>query len=915
LIFSSFTFLILFSCFYCYKNTLAQINMQDLTYNASSFGIKIKYPADWKANYSQSDPKADETTIVTISPKTNSNVTEGAVNVWVDNNPPTYDLVNYLQNELESSKKNIANYSFSGLSIKSTTLSGNPALSYSYKSKINGKEVNNFVVVTLINGKAYKITYFAQTEKFPVNIFSVDKIINSFVVVPYLLSSPAGVVGGRGPSSSNASIGTSVTNNSQISNNINIVNQLNSNKDNPSRVSDGSNAGSDTINNTTITNTTANPQSTGIAAQQANASSKMGLPNNQNITLPPPNLPVSTNNKPPIANADTSSQTVTERYIVLLNGSKSYDPDGDPITFSWRQIGGPAVKLDDTTISMPSFTAPNVSIDGKILFELTVKDDKGAKSSSLITVIDKHNVGIATSSNLSQSSQSQNNSSLINENSMNMTNSSTSATLESSFPQSNSSTPLDNLINGLKNLSSGANKALNTNSVPLNTSIDYPFLKQWGSFGTGDGQFNFPRGITVDSAGNVYVADTHNSRIQKFDSSGTFLAKWGSEGTGNGQFDYPNDIAVDSAGNVYVADTINDRIQKFDSSGTFLTKWGINGTGNGQFENPDSIAVDSAGNVYVADTINDRIQKFDSSGTFLAKWGSDNEQLVFPESIAVDSAGNVYTVDLKNQRIQKFDSSGTFLTKWNITDTDTSQFDNPGSIAVDSAGNVYVTDTGNQRIQKFDSSGTFLAMWGSSGTGDGQFQDPSGIDVGTYGNVYVTDGDNNRIQVFSSSATVMIPSNASMPLSEQTGGGGNMTGMNMTNISGGNMTMASSNASMPLSYNEQTGVGGNMTMMMGEKLLNYTNNAIIAFEDKKKSATFDNLQIMQQDLINANNAAGTSNQNNKLNIAKLLDNTNSAIKGLIDNKKSVVINNLKMLQEDLIIASGKQPIVIPDSNN
>ena len=70
-------------------------------------------------------------------------------------------------------------------------------------------------------------------------------------------------------------------------------------------------------------------------------------------------------------------------------------------------------------------------------------------------------------------------------------------------------------------------------------------------------------------------------------------------------------VAVDSAGYVYVADTYNDRIQKFDSAGKFITKWGTKGNSTGQFHGPQGVAVDSAGYVYVADTYNDRIQKFD----------------------------------------------------------------------------------------------------------------------------------------------------------------------------------------------------------------------------------------------------------------------------------------------------------------
>ncbi len=94
-----------------------------------------------------------------------------------------------------------------------------------------------------------------------------------------------------------------------------------------------------------------------------------------------------------------------------------------------------------------------------------------------------------------------------------------------------------------------------------------------------------------------------NNRIQKFDSNGGYLTQWGSYGSGNGQFNHPQGVAVDSSGNVYVADTGNNRIQKFNSNGGYLTQWGSYGSGNGQFTFPLGIAVDSSGNVYVADNI------------------------------------------------------------------------------------------------------------------------------------------------------------------------------------------------------------------------------------------------------------------------------------------------------------------------
>ena len=278
------------------------------------------------------------------------------------------------------------------------------------------------------------------------------------------------------------------------------------------------------------------------------------------------------------------------------------------------------------------------------------------------------------------------------------------------------------------------------------------FITKWGSYGKeGNYQFYGPNGIAVDAAGNVYVADTYNHRIMKFSSDGKFIKKWGSNGSKNNQFKYPSGIAVDGAGNVYVADTENHRIMKFSSNGKFITKWGSYGKGAYHFNNPFGIAVDTAGNVYVADTYNHRIMKFSSNGKFITKWGSSGSgdyQFYSPSGIVVDAAGNVYVADASNCRIMKFDSDGKFITKWGNRGSGNYQFDYPQGIAVDAAGNVYVADTWNYRIMKFSSNGKFITKWGSRGSGNYQFDYPCGIAVDASGNVYVADTHNDRIMKY-----------------------------------------------------------------------------------------------------------------------------------------------------------------------
>ena len=279
-----------------------------------------------------------------------------------------------------------------------------------------------------------------------------------------------------------------------------------------------------------------------------------------------------------------------------------------------------------------------------------------------------------------------------------------------------------------------------------------PYLTQWGTFGTGPGQFETPVGVTVDNAGNVYVVETDGNRIQKFTSSGGYITQWGSYGSGNGNFNWASGLAVDASANVYVADTQNSRIQKFTSNGGYITQWGSLGAGNGQLYNPTSVAVDASSNVYVADFYNNRVQVFTSNGTYLSQFPTSGVRPVdrHPDGVAVDAAGNIY-VTLSSTApgfIQKFTSSGALLLQWGTLGTGDGQFSAATRAAVDAADNVYVVDWGNCRIQVFTGGGVYLTQWGTVGTGPGQFLNPIGVAVNRNGDVYVADTNNERIQVF-----------------------------------------------------------------------------------------------------------------------------------------------------------------------
>jgi hypothetical protein len=303
-------------------------------------------------------------------------------------------------------------------------------------------------------------------------------------------------------------------------------------------------------------------------------------------------------------------------------------------------------------------------------------------------------------------------------------------------------------------------------------------------------QFYIPHGVALDSATNLYVADTQNHTIRKITPAGVVTTVAGSAGNhgnmdgvglGAAQFNSPIGLSVDRTGNLYVGDTANQTIRKVTASAAVTTLAGqvgvtgsANGTGSGAlFNGPSGTAVDSAGNVYVADGVNRTIRKITSGGAVTILAASPRLQgtndgvgsaarFNQPASVAVDSANNVYVVDSGGQTVRKITSGGVVTTlagTGGLSGTNdgvgsAARFVNPQGVAVDNAGNVYVSDSGNHTIRMVTPGGVVTTLVGSpkqSGSLDGtngvaRFSTPRGIAVDSATNVYVADSGNSTIR-------------------------------------------------------------------------------------------------------------------------------------------------------------------------
>ena len=226
-------------------------------------------------------------------------------------------------------------------------------------------------------------------------------------------------------------------------------------------------------------------------------------------------------------------------------------------------------------------------------------------------------------------------------------------------------------------------------------------LRSFGSYGSGQGQFNGPRGVAVDDDGNILVADTSNNRIQKFTADGTVITAVGSKGNKPLQFSLPTGIAIHPVSKrVYVNESTNYRVQILNPDLTPHGMFGSKGSGKGQFAELRGLAFDSAQNVYVGEhRSSTRIQVLTAKGEHI-KWLGDTE-LKSPFDVDIDSNDTIYVCDRDNHRICIFDSNGTLLHSFGTKGKLSGQFDEPHGLTVDKNGLIYVSDYGNGRVQIF----------------------------------------------------------------------------------------------------------------------------------------------------------------------------------------------------------------------
>lgn len=257
------------------------------------------------------------------------------------------------------------------------------------------------------------------------------------------------------------------------------------------------------------------------------------------------------------------------------------------------------------------------------------------------------------------------------------------------------------------------------------------------------------RGLTLDTAGNVYVVDNDAFQIVKLSPAGKVLARWGAKGHRPGQFAGPEQVAVDRHGAIYVTDNSDNRVERFSPTGHFLGQWGKRKST--ALFNPHGIAIGPDDNIYIG--TGDGVLKYSTAGRRLAAYPVPN--VGFVHGVALDASGDIFTSDWDGH-VTKLSPAGRLLRQWHNNKKSLGGSNFAEAVAIDRQGTLYVADYGNDRVDKFSGDLRPEGLLGkANGSGRGRFSAPNGVAAGPDGDIYVADSGNSRIQKLSPDGKVL----------------------------------------------------------------------------------------------------------------------------------------------------------------
>ncbi len=332
---------------------------------------------------------------------------------------------------------------------------------------------------------------------------------------------------------------------------------------------------------------------------------------------------------------------------------------------------------------------------------------------------------------------------------------------------------------------------------------------------------NSPSGVAVDAAGNIYIADTGNNEVRKVNAATGIISAFAGSTTGgfagdgaaatSAQLHSPSAVTLDSAGNVYIADTANNRIRKVNTSGIITTVAGSSAVSTGLIgdgglatsailNSPRGVMVDSSGNLYIADSGNNRVRKVGTNGIINTIAGNGttgtvgmvgdggpaiNASLSVPVGMALDSSGNLYIADSGDNLIRKVTTNGNISSIAGNGESGYSpgdenlaiyaELNEPEGLAVDGSGNVYFSDTGNEVIREVTAAGVISTIAGNQGIGNAGDGGPAGaasldtpiaIALTSTGLIYIANSSNGYQD---SEIRLLTPSTGALPVINNNG--------------------------------------------------------------------------------------------------------------------------------------------------